>query len=203
MFLELIKQDTCYGANITMPFKTEAVSICNELTANARDAGSVNTIYKRSGKLIGDNTDGAGLFKWMEIENLLKSEIQIIGNGGTARSIASYFFKKGIKTIICARSFKGWEKEFGDFVLLDNKKTGITTINTLPFPIEGDGILDISYKFGSVSRAAWGMLACQGALSAATWFNTEPLFDCYLRIARLHAEAHLNTRFFCYPMEKQ
>lgn len=96
------------GANITVPFKERAFSLCTQLTERARIARSVNTIKKQySGDLLGDNTDGIGFItdlidlhwisnssknyiRTVEEDKSLSSstvDILLIGAGGAARGI--------------------------------------------------------------------------------------------------------------------
>nr|HRM21931.1 shikimate dehydrogenase [Neisseria sp.] len=50
------------GANVTVPFKTDAYDWVNEHSERARTAGAVNTLILLSdGRVRGDNTDGIGL----------------------------------------------------------------------------------------------------------------------------------------------
>src|SRR5512134_2700188 len=49
------------GCNVTVPHKRAAADLVNELTPRAQLADAVNTIVRRDGVLLGDNTDGAGL----------------------------------------------------------------------------------------------------------------------------------------------
>jgi shikimate 5-dehydrogenase len=193
-FRELLKEELCAGANITMPYKTEAAKLCDALTQRAIKAGSVNTLYKTDSGITGDSTDGEGLFKWMEMNNRLSPRIQILGNGGSARAVASFFFEKGIEVTVCGRSFKGWEENFGRFIHIEKRDNSAVTVNTLPFSVEGENILNINYQFGNISEAASGMLGCQGALSAAKWFKNEPLFDLFVELSSLHAASSMNTR---------
>ena len=50
------------GLNVTVPHKVAAADLANELTPRAERAGAVNTLaIQRDNRLLGDNTDGAGL----------------------------------------------------------------------------------------------------------------------------------------------
>ena len=52
------------GLNVTVPHKQAALPLCDSLTPRARRAGAVNTLARGDdGKLLGDNTDGAGLVR--------------------------------------------------------------------------------------------------------------------------------------------
>ena len=51
------------GLNVTIPYKMAVMPFC-ELTDRAKKIGAVNTITRRDGRLIGDNTDYDG-FSWL------------------------------------------------------------------------------------------------------------------------------------------
>ncbi len=78
------------GANVTVPFKFEAFALCNKLSERAQAAGSVNTLTYNTGKIIGDNTDGAGLIN--DIQGNLGYALQgvrilLLGAGGAAQGV--------------------------------------------------------------------------------------------------------------------
>jgi shikimate dehydrogenase len=77
------------GVNITLPFKEEALKICDWLDEEARSIGSVNTILFEDEKIKGFNTDAFGFEKSIEKKgyNLSSSSVAILGGGGTARTI--------------------------------------------------------------------------------------------------------------------
>ena len=52
------------GINVTIPYKKAVIPFLDEISAEARKIGAVNTIAVRDGKLCGDNTDYFG-FKYM------------------------------------------------------------------------------------------------------------------------------------------
>jgi len=77
------------GANVTVPFKEEALELADELSDRARLAGAVNTLSFKDGKVYGDNTDGEGL-----VQDLLRNHVQLkdsrillLGAGGAARGV--------------------------------------------------------------------------------------------------------------------
>jgi len=82
---------TGLGANVTVPFKEEAWRLADELTARARRAGAVNTLKRlEDGRLLGDNTDGAGLVRDLTVNAgvLLKGQrILLLGAGGAVRGV--------------------------------------------------------------------------------------------------------------------
>ena len=78
------------GANVTVPFKLEAVKVANALTLRAQAAGAVNTLHFTEDGIIGDNTDGAGLVAdivgnaGMQIGG---RRVLLLGAGGAARGV--------------------------------------------------------------------------------------------------------------------
>ncbi|MBY6188797.1 shikimate dehydrogenase [Marinobacter hydrocarbonoclasticus] len=78
------------GANVTLPFKEQAFALCEELTPRARLAGAVNTLHwQADGKLVGDNTDGAGLVADLQQHGVSLTGLRILmlGAGGAVRGV--------------------------------------------------------------------------------------------------------------------
>jgi len=76
------------GANVTLPHKQAAAELVNELTPRAQLADAINTIVRRDGRLLGDNTDGAGLLTDLTSNLGLEwsaPRILLLGAGGAAR----------------------------------------------------------------------------------------------------------------------
>ena len=82
------------GMNVTVPFKLEAFALADVLTERASVAGAVNTLSfdEIDGvlRILGDNTDGAGLVQ--DIEHnigcaLAGKRILLLGAGGAARGV--------------------------------------------------------------------------------------------------------------------
>lgn len=78
------------GLNVTVPFKLEAFALTTTLTSRARYAEAVNTLKFEADRIIGDNTDGAGLVR--DIQNNLGIEIErkrilLLGAGGAAQGV--------------------------------------------------------------------------------------------------------------------
>lgn len=78
------------GANVTVPFKQMAFDICEQfgtLSIYAKNAGAVNTLAIKDGKLFGDNTDGRGLVMDLQHKgvDLTDKTVVILGAGGASR----------------------------------------------------------------------------------------------------------------------
>lgn len=102
------------GANVTVPFKERAYELAHELTDRAQAAGAVNTlIFKENAlgeaRIVGDNTDGAGLV-WDITQrlsiDLLDKRILVIGAGGATKGILLPLLgEKPKEIVICNRTF--------------------------------------------------------------------------------------------------
>ncbi|MCC5892476.1 shikimate dehydrogenase [Exiguobacterium sp.] len=77
------------GFNVTIPYKEAVIPFLDELDDPAREAGAVNTVYRRDGKMIGTNTDGAGLVTALSLETDWSGHVLVVGAGGAARGIIS------------------------------------------------------------------------------------------------------------------
>ena len=55
-----IRSGELNGINVTVPFKNKVVRFMDDLTKEAKESMSVNTIYLKDKKIVGHNTDIAG-----------------------------------------------------------------------------------------------------------------------------------------------
>ncbi len=115
--LDKIRKKQIEGTNVTIPFKNSVIKYLDILEGDAKKTSSVNTIYLKKQKLIGDNTDVYGFA--FGILKKIKSKIKaagIIGAGGVTSSIILALIKKGIRKIyITNRTFsklKVFKKKF-------------------------------------------------------------------------------------------
>jgi len=79
------------GCNVTVPFKQQALKLCDRLHPAAQLAGAVNTIHMRGdGTRVGHTTDGTGLRTDLEANKhfpLAGRRILLLGAGGASRSV--------------------------------------------------------------------------------------------------------------------
>ena len=87
------------GANVTLPHKGRAATICTSLTERARRAGAVNTLIRTGTGWQGDNTDGVGLVRDLTERHgldLRERRTLLLGAGGAARGVAPALLDAGI-----------------------------------------------------------------------------------------------------------
>ena len=95
-FFETFRKNTKFkGFNVTIPYKTNFIVLCDRTTPKAKKIGSVNLVYKKDNIIIGDNTDVIGFEKsFKQLKKIQSKKILLIGAGGAARSILYYLNKK-------------------------------------------------------------------------------------------------------------
>ncbi|MDO7896634.1 shikimate dehydrogenase [Pseudomonas citrulli] len=94
------------GANVTVPFKEDAFRLADSLTERAQRAGAVNTLSKLAdGRLLGDNTDGAGLVRDLTVNagfSLKGKRILLLGAGGAVRGALEPLLAEAPASVIIA-----------------------------------------------------------------------------------------------------
>jgi shikimate dehydrogenase len=79
------------GANVTAPFKLDAYAAAQDLSERARAAGAVNALKFEDGRILGENFDGIGLVRDIEVNlgfPLQGRRVLLLGAGGAARGAA-------------------------------------------------------------------------------------------------------------------
>jgi len=117
-FFETFRENNKFqGFNVTIPYKTNFISLCDRITPKAKKIGSVNLVYKKNKFIIGDNTDVIGFEKsFKQLKKLPLKNVLLIGAGGAARSVLYYLNKKNIENIdVFATSLKRKDNICKDF----------------------------------------------------------------------------------------
>lgn len=104
--LEKVRGGELDGINITVPHKQNVLPFLDELSTSARSTGAVNTIFKRDGILVGENTDIAGFIndlKRIGIKQQTDQMAFVLGAGGGARAVIWGLLNSGWQVNIFAR----------------------------------------------------------------------------------------------------
>jgi shikimate dehydrogenase len=89
--------ETWIGLSLTMPLKTEALGIVDELTPEAERIGAVNTITIQGGTWFGSNTDVPAMTALLDG---VTGNATILGAGATARSAVVALADLGVSDIV-------------------------------------------------------------------------------------------------------
>ena len=97
-------RDGGHGLNVTVPHKEAALQLADTLTPRAQRAGAVNTLARGvDGKLLGDNTDGAGLVRDLTVNLACKlrgARVLLLGAGGAARGVITPILEAGVASFV-------------------------------------------------------------------------------------------------------
>jgi shikimate dehydrogenase len=94
------------GANVTIPHKLAAFAVCDEVAPFAQQAGAVNTLVFRGGRIIGSNTDGPGFLAHLRAQGVdpAAGPALVLGAGGGARAIIAALLQAGAPVTITNRN---------------------------------------------------------------------------------------------------
>ena len=120
-----VKDGKIEGINITVPFKKSVIPFLDKLTTLAKEAQSVNTIFKKDNKIVGDNTDVGGFEQGLKHinYNVRNKKVFILGAGGVAPSIIIALKRLGAAKIILSNRTKkkaeNIKKIYSDLEIID------------------------------------------------------------------------------------
>ena len=88
-YIQSLKNLNFGGWNVTIPYKEEIIPYLNGFSSLARDAGAVNTVLNRRGRLTGYNTDVIGFQRQIEEAGFVVKDKKavVIGAGGAAKAV--------------------------------------------------------------------------------------------------------------------
>lgn len=100
----VMRRDDVLGANVTIPHKEIVAPHLDGTLEAARRIGAVNTIFKRGGKLIGDNTDAGGFAGALAERHVDPSSrrVLVLGAGGAAKACIDQLFIGGAAAVCVA-----------------------------------------------------------------------------------------------------
>lgn len=149
-----VRNDELTGVNITVPFKNKIIQHLDLLTEEANITQSVNTIYKKNGKIFGSNTDTIGFELSLSnfTEYLKNKEVVVLGAGGVVPSIIYVLEKlKVSKIYISNRTVEKSEKIQSLFNDIEIIKWGETpavdvVINGTSLGLKSDDKIYVDYQ---------------------------------------------------------
>ncbi len=98
-FVAGLRQPGILGINVTVPHKEAVIPFLDEIDDWATEAGAVNTIVNRQGRLTGHNTDGYGFLRALQEGGGFQPRGRrtlILGAGGAARGVVLALAREGV-----------------------------------------------------------------------------------------------------------
>jgi 3-dehydroquinate dehydratase/shikimate dehydrogenase len=138
------------GLSVTIPHKTAVLPFLPVLTPEAAEIGAVNTVSRRDGKWVGDNTDVAGVRAALASAgfDVAGKTVVVLGAGGAAK--AGVAAVKGAKQVtVLKRSEVPEAAKYPCDLLINATPVGMFPyVDATPFrgPIPADVVLDMVYN---------------------------------------------------------
>ncbi len=104
-FVASLRADAVRGINVTVPHKETVMPFLDEIDEWAAEAGAVNTIVNRGGRLVGYNTDGYGFLRALRESAGLDpagKRALILGAGGSARGVVQALLRADVAELVIA-----------------------------------------------------------------------------------------------------
>lgn len=98
-FMQTFRNLPISGASVTIPHKLSVMDYIDQLTERAKSVGAVNTLYWKGDKIMGDNTDAAGVSEPLRPYCDHVKKALLIGAGGAARAAITGLQTLGIEEI--------------------------------------------------------------------------------------------------------
>jgi shikimate dehydrogenase len=171
------------GANVTAPYKTAVVPLCDTVDERAERAGSVNTLVVRDRDIEGTTTDAAVL-AGVEV-----GRAAVVGAGGAAAAFAAALKERGSEVRIFSRS-GAWPPDATGADLVVHATSVVDEL--LVEPVAGLQLIDLAYRpdgrptaLVAAARAAGcarvidglEVLVAQGAASFERWTGVSAPVD--------------------------
>jgi shikimate dehydrogenase len=148
-----VKKGKINGINVTVPFKKSVIPFLDQLTPLAKEVQSVNTIFKKDNKVVGDNTDIGGFEKSLKYINydIKNKNVFILGAGGVVPSIILALKRLGAAKIILSNRTKekadDLKKKYTDLEIIDWGETPNFNmiINATSLGLKNDDQIRLNY----------------------------------------------------------
>ncbi len=143
--LESFLRSGCFdGLNVTIPYKKAVMPLLDEISPEALQIGSVNTIVQRGGRLMGFNTDAFG-FSWMlqaSGVSVAGKKALVFGSGGASVTAQHVLQSLGAREVLVIsrageNNYENLPRHFDASILVNTTPLGM-------YPKNGESACDLS-----------------------------------------------------------
>ena len=196
-----VKQENVGGLNVTIPYKEKVLPFADELSPAVKAIGAANTLYRRDGKLIAENTDVLGFLYLLASAGIevTGKKVLVFGNGGACKAVLEALRRnKAGEVLVVSR--RGGDVPLISYDELPSHTDADVVVNTTPVGMFPDnlssvtdlsrfehlsGVIDIVYnplrtglllqaeERGIPHAGGLGMLAAQAVRAHEFFFDTK------------------------------
>ena len=144
--------------NVTIPYKTLALELCDVVHPHAAAIGAVNTVLNKNGVLYGYNTDYAGMRSALAMAgiSLAGKKVLVLGSGGTSLTARAVAAAEGAAQVVVisrsgADNYTNLDRHADAEVIINTTPVGMYPGgNDCPVSLEGfpalTGVMDVVYN---------------------------------------------------------
>ena len=178
-----VSREDLGGVNVTIPYKQAVLSFADEASDTARRIGAANTLYRRDGKLLAENTDVAGFLHLVRVAGIevRGKKVLVLGSGGASKAVTEALRQLEAGTVLIV-SRSGGDLPLISYEDLPSHYDADVLVNTTPVGMYPDnlsspldlkpfhklsGVLDIVYnplRTGLLLQAEQRGLPCANGL---------------------------------------
>ncbi len=157
-FFDYMKRREFSAVNVTIPYKTDAYDLCDELSEDARLIGSVNTVVNKNGRLCGYNTDVFGFLYMLSSADitLCGKKVLVLGTGGTSLTAQAVCkLKNAAEVVVVSRTgevnYQNISKHSDADIIINTTpvgmypENGVSPVELSDFP-RLSGVVDVIYN---------------------------------------------------------
>lgn len=201
------------GINVTIPYKTDVLPYCDEVSDAVRAIGSANTLIFRGSKLCAENTDLAGFLFMLDRAgiSLADKKVLILGSGGTSLTAQAACRARGAREylVISRKGPVTYEEMYARHtdadVIINATPVGMYP-NNLASPVEISrfprlsGVADVIYnpaRTALLMDAEEAGIPCAGGLwmlAAQGWYAAKLFLDREIPEDRIEAAVRSVSR---------
>ena len=141
-----LKREDLGAVNVTIPYKIDAMKLCDDLSETAKTIGSVNTIVrKKDGRLYGHNTDAFGFHYMAKSAGISFSDRKVVILGGGGASLTAQYIaeKEGAKEIIVVdldreNNYENIHRHYDSEIIVNATPVGM-------YPQNGKCLIDLNH----------------------------------------------------------
>ena len=149
-FMENARRLGIEGCSVTIPHKTAVIPFLDDLTAEAREAGAVNTVARRNDTWVGDNTDVYGIRRAVQSSGFDSAgkDIVVLGAGGAAKAAVAALPKARKITVLPRREIAQAPNYRCDLLINATPLGMFPAVDTSPVEgaIPADVVFDMVYN---------------------------------------------------------
>ncbi len=140
-----VKQENVRGLNVTIPYKQTVLPFVDEVSPAVEAIGAANTLYRRNGKLIAENTDVLGFLYLLESNHIdvTGKKVLVFGNGGACKAVLEALRRKEAGDVLVV-SRRGGDVPLISYDDLPQHHDADVIVNTTPVGMYPDNLSSIT-----------------------------------------------------------